>query len=77
MVVWVRGKESTSCYLEALGPPQVVEHGDGTGTVTFGRGVGFLVGLFQDNDDAQIELSGIEDARRVRDLIATAQRPPR
>ncbi|OLZ44800.1 hypothetical protein [Amycolatopsis keratiniphila] len=77
VVVWVKGKESTSGYLEMLGPPQVAENGDGTGTVTFGKGVGFVVGLFQNADDAMPELSGIEDARRVRDLIATAQQKAR
>lgn len=77
VVVWIKGKESTSAYLEVLGPPRVAENGDGTGNVTFGKGVGFVVGLFQNADEAMPELSGIEDARRVRDLIATAQQNTR
>ncbi|WP_037320076.1 hypothetical protein [Amycolatopsis orientalis] len=84
VVAWVKGNVSTSAYLEALGPPQMVERGDGTGTVTFStrtvdsrKGTGFLAGLLRTDDDALPELSGIEDPRRVRDLIATAQRRPK
>ncbi|GAB3714360.1 hypothetical protein GCM10027598_22440 [Amycolatopsis oliviviridis] len=62
------------------GPPQLAERADGTGTITFGGGfaAGFLGGTRnRDAESALPRLVGIEEARRVRDLIASAQHPGR
>ncbi len=81
VVVRRKGADVTSCYLSDLGPPQLAEHANGTGTITFGGGgllAGFLGGKkSQEAESSLPELVGIEDARRVRDLIATAQHQAR
>lgn len=83
VVVRVRGKETTAQYLTDLGPPQLAEREDGTGTITFDATGGFFSGFGENmlsrraSETSLPELIGIEGARRVRDLIATAQHPPR
>ncbi|OXM43180.1 hypothetical protein [Amycolatopsis alba] len=77
VVVRRKGADVLSRYLSDLGPPQLAERPDGTGTISFG-GDGFAAGFLgstrnRDAGSALPRLAGIEDARRVRDLIATAQ----
>lgn len=76
VVVRRKGADVRSRYLSDLGPPRLAEHTGGTGTITFDGGFspGFLGGARnRDAESALPELFGIEDARRVRDLIATAR----
>ncbi|MBB5852451.1 hypothetical protein ACFQ05_04120 [Amycolatopsis umgeniensis] len=81
VVVRRKGADLASRYLGDLGPPQLTEHADGTATITFGGGglfTGFRSGTkSRDADSSLPELVGIDDARRVRDLIATAQHQAR
>lgn len=75
VVVRRKGADVVSHYLSDLGPPRLTEHADGTGTISFGDGMspGFLSGPGnRDADSSLPRLAGTE-ARRVRDLIATAR----
>ncbi|WP_290056140.1 hypothetical protein [Amycolatopsis solani] len=70
------GRTRASVYLSTLPPPVARAGADGTGTVTFGEAGGFssvLNSSGQPPAAAKVELVGVPDAERVRDLIAQAQ----
>ncbi|WP_410585795.1 hypothetical protein [Amycolatopsis sp. lyj-108] len=79
VVAWTRGQPTVSRFLGELGPPHLVDHKNGTGTITFG---GPGKPLFSVDDDPPAgtpepppspEINGIDHASRIRDLIADAQ----
>jgi len=75
VVVRRKGVDVASHSLSDLGPPRLVEHADGSGTITFDGGLspGFLGGRTNRGaGSAPPRLVRIADARHVRDLIATS-----
>ncbi|MER7860323.1 hypothetical protein ABTX61_14555 [Amycolatopsis japonica] len=83
VVAWARGQQTISRSLGELGPPQVKEHKNGTGTITFGGPGAPLVSVDEDppagtpKPPPSPELDGIEQYRQVLDLITKAQRRSR
>ncbi len=83
VVAWARGQPTLSRFLGELGPPQLEQHKNGTGTITFG---GPGAPLFTVDDDPPAgapqpppspELNGIDHPREVLELITKAQRQSR
>ncbi|OXM51742.1 hypothetical protein CFP71_24415 [Amycolatopsis thailandensis] len=83
VVAWARGQQTISRFLNELAPPQVTEHKNGTGTITFG-GPGAPLVTVDDDPPAGApkpppspELNGIDHPRQVFELIVKAQRQSR